>query len=357
MTVLARPDAIHSSTIAVSISNWMRYFFLTIGIVLSSLLPTWSRGEIELTAMTSLPRSNDNALAFLTHFVEPVNDRGKGIVQIKYLGGPEVTPPRKAGAALKRGVFDILHSPTSYYIGAVPEGYALTLSTKTPAELRANGGLDLLRGVYLSKAGAYLLAWGDSDTRYHIYLASMPRFTANGDIALEGKRMRSTGTYRPFFESLGAIPVGIKATEVYTALQRGVVDGFGWVDSGLVALGLKDIVRYRIDPPFYRANTVVTVNNAKWASLPLEVREFLESVALEYEKNSPAFKAKMRSDEESIMLQNGMQVVTLEGEVASRYIDLANTAVWESLKSRSTEADALRDKFFNDWKPVDYSRQ
>ena len=85
----------------------------------------------------------------------------------------------------------------------------------------------------------------------------------------------------------------------------------------------------------------------------MEIRRLLGSVALEYEKTSPDFVADRRRDEELEMLESGMQVVTLGGQAALRYIDLANTAVWESLKSKSTEADALRDKFFNDWKPDD----
>lgn len=348
MGMHTNPDAKTASAL-----KWARHVSLTMVVVITSLLPTWVRGEVELTAMTSLPRNSNNAMGFLKHFVEPVNQLGKGVVQIKFLGGPEVTPPRKAGAALKRGVFDILHSPTSYYIGLVPEGYALTLSTKTPDKLRANGGFELLRGAYAAKAGSYLLAWGDSGTRYHIYLTSEPRFTTDGDLVLEGLKMRSTGTYRPFFESLRAIPIGIKATEIYTALQRGVVDGFGWTDSGLDSLGVTKLVRYRLDPSFYRANTVVTVNSAKWDSLPSPARRILEKIALQFEKAAPDFVNKRRLEEESVMKASGMQVVKLEGQAASRYIDLANTAIWESLKSKSTEAEALRDKFFDDWLPTE----
>jgi len=57
------------------------------------------------------------------------------------LGGQEVVPPRKAANALKRGQFDLLHAPTAYYIGTVPEGYAIWAVTRVlkPSVLTAVG--------------------------------------------------------------------------------------------------------------------------------------------------------------------------------------------------------------------------
>ena len=82
--------------------------------------------ERTLTAVTGLQSSNVNAKSFIEKFIDALNKSGKGILQIKYLGGQEIVPPSKASAAVKRGQFDLLSSPTAYYIGTVPEGYALT---------------------------------------------------------------------------------------------------------------------------------------------------------------------------------------------------------------------------------------
>ena len=53
----------------------------------------------------------------------------EGVVKVDFVGGEEVTPGRKAGLALKRGVFDMLYGPPAYYLGQVPEAYALTISS------------------------------------------------------------------------------------------------------------------------------------------------------------------------------------------------------------------------------------
>ena len=78
----------------------------------------------ELGAVTALQRSNTIAKAFIETYLNASN-AANGPVKIKYIGGQEVVPPRKAANALKRGQFDMLSCPTAYYIGTVPEGYAL----------------------------------------------------------------------------------------------------------------------------------------------------------------------------------------------------------------------------------------
>jgi TRAP-type transport system periplasmic protein len=304
--------------------------------------------EVTLQAMTSLPKTLQLAQSFLDNFIPQLNAAGKGVIQVNYIGGPEITPPRKAAAALKRGVFQMLQSPTAYYIGMVPEGYALTLSQKTPAELRANGGFALLQKIWAEKAGARLLAWSESGTRYHTYLATEPKFDANGNLSLKGIKMRVTGTYRPLFKSLGATTIGIKATEIYTGIQRGVVQGFGWPDVGIVGLGLHKLVKYRIDPPFYKANMTVSMNLKSYNGLPRKAKDILERVAIEYEGSSIAYMEGERSKEEKMAMDAGMKIIKLKGANASNYLKAANAAVWKSLQERSKSAMELKKKSFPD---------
>ena len=307
--------------------------------------------ETTLKAITSLPTTLELAQSFLHNFRDAVNAANKGVVNIEYLGGPEVVPPRKAGDALRRGQFDMLHSPTAYYIGLVPEGYALTLATKTPVELRANGGWEILQKIWKEKANAKLLAWGESGTQYNTYLGQEPKFKANGNVSLAGFKMRVTGTYRPLFTALGATGVGIKATEVYTALQRGVVQGFGWPDVGVVKLGLTKLVKYRISPPFYRSNNTVTVNLDVWNKLPSNVQKALEAAAPTYEKKAIDYMEGYRKKDEDALIAAGMKTIDLKDGPKKNYIDSANISVWNRLKKQSKYADVLHEKCFPDWTP------
>jgi len=77
-------------------------------IILGAVLSTPAGAdEIELTFMTAWNRSIQFAQDVNTHFVEPFNERAKGVARIRYLGGPEVIPQRQMVYALRRGVVDI----------------------------------------------------------------------------------------------------------------------------------------------------------------------------------------------------------------------------------------------------------
>lgn len=328
-----------------------RTITLVAGALAIGLTPAAVSAETVLKSITSLPTNLELAQSYIKNFRDAVNAQNKGVIDIKYIGGPEVVPPRKAGDALRRGQFDMLHSPTAYYIGLVPEGYALTLSTNTPTQIRANGGFAMLQEIWAEKANAKLLAWGEAGTQYNTYLAQKPEFTPEGHLSLKGFKMRVTGTYRPLFTALGATGIGIKATEVYTAIERGVVQGFGWPDVGIVKLGLAKSVKFRVDPPFYRSNNTVTVNMDVWNKLPGNVKGILEKAALDYEARAIAFMEGYKVADQKALAEGGMKLIKLNASATAHYINAANVSVWDRLKKQSKIADQLQQKFFPDWTP------
>ena len=304
-----------------------------------------------LTVVSALQQTNTLAKAFLATYVDEVNKVGKGVVQIKYVGGQEVVPPRKAANALKRGQFDMLVCPTAYYIGTVPEGYALLAANQGPSALRKNGAWEILKEVYMKKAGAVLLAWGENMTSYNTYLNKKPKMRADGVPDLTGLKMRATGTYRPLFRALGASTINIKSSEIFTALQRGTVDGFGFTDVAIVPLGLHKIVKYRITPNFYQTNQVVTVNPAVWKGLSAKQRDLLQKVAIEYETTSVKYVEQERAKEEKAMKAAGVQDIALKGAAAQKYLDIAHGEIWKELKKRSEYHDKLRPLMYVPGKP------
>ena len=307
--------------------------------------------ETTLTTVTALQQTNILAKSYLKTFVGVVNAQGKGNVQMKYLGGQEVVPPRKAASALKRGQFDVLSAPTAYYIGTVPEGYGLLAANKGPRALRANGGFALLQKIYAEKAGAHLLAWGENMTSYNMFLGIKPKMDKDGLPDLRGVKMRATGTYRPLFRALGATTINIKSSEIITAMQRGTVQGFGMTDSSVMAIGLGPVIKYRVQPNFYQTNQVVTVNLASWAKLTKKEKSFLEKVSLEYENTSVKFVEAERLAEEVLVKKQGIIDIQLTGATALKYLDIAHAEIWKELKTRSKYHDQLKPLLYTPGKP------
>lgn len=323
----------------------------TIGTVVAAAatLAVTSASAKELNAVTSLQQTNTLARSFLTTFVKAVND-AKGPATIKYVGGQEVVPPRKAANALKRGQFDVLCSPTAYYIGTVPEGYALLAANQGPSSLRENGAWKVLEEIYMKKAGAHLLAWGENMTSYNMYLAKKPKMK-NGVPDLTGVKMRATGTYRPLFRALGGSTINIKSSEIFTAMQRGTVEGFGFTDVSFVPLGFHQVAKYRVTPNFYQTNQVVTVNAGVWKSLTKAEQDFLTAQAIKYETASVKWVEGERIKEEKQIKAAGVTDIALKGDAAARYLDIAHQEIWKELKKRSEFHDALKPLMYVPGKP------
>lgn len=304
-----------------------------------------------LTMVTALQQTNVLARSVIEVFLPQLNKAGAGVLRVNYVGGQEVVPPRKAAAALKRGQFNILSAPTAYYIGTVPEGYALLASNQGPKVLRKNGAWELLQKIYREKAGAHLLAWGENMTSYYMFLMKKPPVDADGVPNLKGFKMRATGTYRPLFRALGATTINIKSSEIFTAVQRGTVDGFGFTDVSIVALGFHKVVKYRVTPNFYQTNQVITVNTGVWDGLSQKEKDILNKTAVWYETESVKFIERERQKEEKIIAKSQMQTIALKGKAAAKYLSIAHGEIWKELNKRSKYANDLRKLMYVEGKP------
>ncbi len=300
--------------------------------------------------MTSLQQTNSVARSFLDVYMPLVNKHCSGSVQIKYLGGQEVVPPTKSAGALKRGQFDMLHSPTAYFIGTVPEGYAMQAANQGPRELRKNGAWKILEEAFAKKAGVHLIAWGENMTSYYMYLAKEPKMK-DGIPDLTGMKMRATGTYRPLFNALGAITVNIKTSEIITAMERGTVDGFGFTDVSVVPLGYHKVAKYRVLPNFYQGNNVVLINSDVWKKLDDKQRACLTEQGIKYETETVHYMEKERLKEEVEVKKVGLKDIVLKGDAAARYLDIAHQQIWNELKKRSEYHDKLKPLMYMPGKP------
>jgi len=310
-----------------------------------------SAEEVVLKAQTALPKHHDLAKSFISSFVEPLNAQGKGVVRVDYLGGPEINPPDKAASAVQRGAIDLLHTPAAYHAGLVPQGNTMMATNLSVAEYRANGAFDLLAPNWEKKLHARILAIGETSAQFYLYLVNTPKLRPDGVIDLHGVKIRTTGAYRPLIEALGATPVQItNAGEVYTALERGLVEGFGWPTVGLASQNLAKLVKYRIDPPFYHLANVLLVNLDKWRSMPKAAQDLVTRVAAEYERASLDNMARAAKADEEAVKAAGVKVFAMEGAGARTYLHLAYEAMWKRATERldKEEAATLRSRMYRE---------
>src|SRR5262247_4288732 len=280
--------------------------------------------QTTLKVVSAFPE-NSFYVTRLQTWIEGVNAEGKGLLQLNFIGGPKAIPTFEVGNAVRTGVVDIAMSTGAYYTNVFPESDALKLTQMPIAEQRKNGAYDYIQKVWAEKGNMYYLARVVEYQPFHLYLnkkIDKPDLT--------GLKIRITPVYRDFFSSLGATVMQTAPGEVYTALERGVVDGYGWPTAGIFDLGWHEKTKYRVDPGFYTAEVSVLINRNSWDRLNEAQREFLTRQALSLESRNEYWKVYAQQEAER-QAKAGIQVITLNGAQAKQYVDQAYETGWAGI--------------------------
>ena len=299
----------------------------------------WAQ-EVTLRAVSAFAEKTTYSRGF-EKFVDQVNADGKGVIQINYIGGPKAMPPFEVGNALKTGVIDIANTTGAFTTNVMPESDAWKLTERPMSELRKNGGYDYMAAIYAQKMNAIFLARLVDNNPFHLYL-NKP--VASPD--LTGLKIRITPVYRDFFQALGATVVQTPPGEVYTSLERGVVDGYGWPITGIFDLGWHEKTKYRVDPGFYTAEVSVLVNKTAWDKLNDKQRAVLRNAADRAEAEAAAEFVAENAKDTKRQADAGIQTITFDAAAAAAYRTKAYQAGWEGIIKQSHEHGPKISDFF-----------
>tara|TARA_R110002020_G_scaffold428155_4_gene637720 strand:+ start:53 stop:1051 length:999 start_codon:yes stop_codon:yes gene_type:complete len=317
------------------------------GILATTALAGTAYAQETLTAVHAFPESLIYTKSFL-EFVDKVNAAGEGVVQIEVRGGPEAIGMFQQPDAVRSGVVDMVYTPGSFYAGALPEKDALVTSNKVASEVRANGGIELIDQIHQEKMGVKYLGWFDSGVCYNLWTRDAPMLDDGGNLDVSGLKLRGNAVYNAFFtEYLGAQVIDLPTTEVYSALERGVVDATGWTQIGLIDLKWNEFLNYRVEPCFFSTDLGTIVNLEKWNSLSEEARKIVQDVAIAHEAESAEKLGALRDADFAALEEAGMEVVTLEGDAADAYLGAAVQSTWDRMKglmAESPQGDGNYDK-------------
>src|SRR3954462_14967755 len=244
----------------------------------AALIPAFAAAQETTLRVVSAFPENQHYVKRTIDWIEKVNKEGKGVLQLNFIGGPKAIPTFEVGNAVKTGVVDIALSTGAFYTNVMPEADILKLSEVSAAEQRKNGAYTLINKIWQEKANMVYLARVVEFTPFHLYLKKKidkPDLT--------GLKIRITPVYRDFFQTLGASVMTTAPGEVYTALERGVIDGYGWPIHALFDLNWQEKTKYRVDPGFYNAEVSLVMNFDKWKALNPAARDFLSKETREYE--------------------------------------------------------------------------
>jgi TRAP-type C4-dicarboxylate transport system substrate-binding protein len=293
--------------------------------------------EITLRAVSAFAEGTQFSKNF-ERFIEKVNKDGKGVVQINYIGGPRAVPPFEVGNAVRTKVVDMANVTGAFYTNLMPEADGFKLIGKPMSEQRKNGTWAYINELHNKKLNSHYLARQFHNVPFHIYLNKKI-----DKLDFSGLKIRVTPVYRDIVQALGGTPVNTAPGEVFTALERGVVDGYGWPVSGIFDLGWDKVTKFRMDPGFYSVEVNVLVNQDVWKGLSDAQRKVLNDAALWLEgldsENVTVNKAEIDRQTKA-----GIQPITFSPAEAKKFLDRASAVAWESVIKRAPDtAPKLRE--------------
>jgi len=307
---------------------------LLVGAMILSVASMAEAKTVTIKAVTAWPKTVwevGNFMKFMDIVKDRVAKKYPGELEIQYAGGPEVIPNQEQVEAARMGVVDMVFTTDGYYVSAVPEVNALSVSMLDGWEERAKGVNALLDKIHQEKVNCVYLGRLGHNLPFTIYLTK----PVKGLEDLKGLKIRCSPTLIAFLKKIGANPVVIPPPEVYTALERGVVDGFTWPAGLIKDWGWEKVTKCVVQPGFYNGANVIVINKKKWDEIP----DYLQKLLIEAEDEA-ARVAKQRAldlvkNEKAALEKMGVVYVELPPAEAKKLIDAAYSSLWDIIIEKS----------------------
>jgi len=282
-----------------------------------------------LKAITAWPKTAPDNIPYQI-FAEAVEQlvakKYPGELKIQYIGGPEAVKTQDQVQALQRGMVDICYTTNAYYVSVLPEVDAMKLSEFNPTEERARGVTAYWNDLHEKKLKIHFLGRLGHDMKFYLYLTK-PIKSAD----LKGLNIRVSPMYLQVIKGLGGNPVVIPPTEVYSALERNVADGYCWVSVGIRDWGWQKVTKYIVDVPFYRGPNPLLVNLNTWSKLPKKFEDLLTEAAIEAEKKAVARFEELAREERPLLIKEGIQVIELPPAEKEKFLKVAYDEGWKDI--------------------------
>jgi TRAP-type C4-dicarboxylate transport system substrate-binding protein len=310
---------------------WM---LLLMGIVLFGFMSAEVKAQqIILKAVTAFPKPHLNNDP-VPLFIEAVNKRAAGRLKIEWLGGPEVSASFDQIHAIKAGTIDMnLYYPWAYMKSLMPEAEAQGLSELSAWEERKSGLFELWSEIFEKRVNAKYIGRLHSNINFHVFCNRRIDKVAD----LKGLKIRVMPLYIPFLKALGASPVTMPPPEIYTAMERGVVEGFMWPRVGMISWGLQEVTKFMIVPGVFQMEPATMINLDRWKKIPKDLQDLLLDVIQEYEYIGTMRNYMLVEKEERVREKAGMKIIQLPPEEAEKFVKTAYDMTWEEILKAAPE--------------------
>jgi TRAP-type mannitol/chloroaromatic compound transport system substrate-binding protein len=258
-------------------------------------------------------------------FAKNVSRISGGSIEVKLYPKNTLVPALAVFDACSSGQIDAFHSGPYYWKGknasfslfsGIPFGFT---AEEINSWMLFGGGYELWREQY-AKYNLFPFMGGNTN----IQMGGWYRKPLKSLADMQGLKMRIPGIAGEVFAKMGVNPILLPAGEIYTSLERGVIDATEWVGP---ALDLK-MGFYKVAPYYYSgwhepgSILELTFNKQFWQKLPQEHQAILEMAAhdmnsyMTYEFHAENILALQKLKELQISILEYPQDILDAGKVA-----------------------------------------
>jgi len=286
----------------------------------------------------------------LSYFSDSVEKASGGRLKIDLYPAGSLYPVFNALDAVKNGVTEGTITWGDYWGGKEPMLKLITYRPCDPFET-------LIESNYLLSKYEPLVkdAYQKLGVTYVSSLIALPGegFLSNVPIRsiedFKGLKVRSSGLGQELFKELGAAPVTMPMSEVYTGMKLGTLDCFesgGHCDNW--QFGYQEIAKYIIEPTIHAPGALMgghlLINNKAWEKLPDDLKEIVrycgEATRLyiwsEIKKEDTLARQKF--------IDSGVEVITLS-DASVKKSPVAGAKVLKSYRKASPQAAKFIDLY------------
>ncbi|MHB0775209.1 TRAP transporter substrate-binding protein [Halomonas sp. WWR20] len=209
-------------------------------------------------------------------WAQAIEEESGGELKVQNFPSQTLSKADSAYQGTVRGISDIAITAQGYTAGRFPISQIVELpgvATSAPQ------GACVLQTLY--DDGQIAQEYDDSHVLFMFTTGPGYIHTQNTDVQkpsdLEGLRIRRpTAVAGEMLENMGAQPVGMPAPDIYTSMQRGVIDGLSFPWEGMKVFGLNELANYHTQVPFYTLAFVATMNERTYQRLSPEMKQVID---------------------------------------------------------------------------------
>lgn len=307
------------------------------GAVLAVAMFTAPAMAAEYRMLTSWDKSNPAVPLLAQGFADNVKKASNGRVSF-VLNGPETVPPFEQLQPVAAGAFHALFTHGVYHFGSTGISIALDAVGGTLQQRRDSGLSDVLDKFY-QRMGLKVLAMAITEKDGYTFQLKAP-VSADGDF--KGRKIRGTPSYHALIRLLGGAPVVLPIPEVYSALDKGVIDGAASPVVSLLGSKWYEVAKYVSQPSFGYTHQLMLMNLNTWKGIPAADQKILLEAGKTME-DTWYQKYNAMAEQEIKELQAKGVTLTKLGPSPQKLNQVWAEGLWELAEKKSpAEAKELR---------------